>query len=154
MNSNKGFSIIEVLVATALLSIVGMGVATSMSNYFSDFSRTRTTSARNRYLNSIVSMLEVRIAQMDVSFDQTATINKDYSTFPYYWNADYELVTNDECTKTLFKGALTCPLQGRMNYLIKPIPGVPNMFETYIYFYHPELNAGLVREFTYFLSVK
>lgn len=154
IKSNSGFSLIEVLVATVLLALIAMGVATSMNNYFRDFSRTKTTTARDRYLNSIVSMLEVRIAQMEVSFDQTATISKDYTTFPYYWSADFEVVTLEECKQKFNANSATCPLQGRMNYLIRPIPGVPNMFETFIYFYHPELNAGQVREFTYFLSVK
>jgi prepilin-type N-terminal cleavage/methylation domain-containing protein len=154
ITSQRGYSLLEVLVATLLLGIVAVGIASSLNLYYNDFAHLVTTSARDRYLKSVVSTIETRISQMEISFDPNATLNKDPETFSYFWAPDYEIVSAKDCTEKLFKGQPKCPLKGRMNYMIKPISGTPNMFETTIYFYHPRLNGGQAREYVYFLSVK
>jgi type II secretory pathway pseudopilin PulG len=158
INSKKiksgGYSLIELMIATGILAVVGLGVAQALSFYFQDYSRAKITMARDRFLNTLVSTIEVRLAQMDVSFNSTSSLSKDVSTFPYYWSAEtVEWMTKDECLKVVATGQ-TCHLKGRLNYLIKPVPGVPSMYETTIYFYHPELNGGQVRVYNYFLAAK
>lgn len=154
MRSNKGMSLVEVIVATGLLGIIAMGIASALSYYSKDFARHRSTVARDRNMNSLVSMLKIRISEMDITFAPNAILSKDVATFPYYWSADYDLMTKEECLTQVFKGATSCPLIGRMNYLIKPVPGVPSLYQASSYFYHPDINNGLVYEYTYFLSVK
>ncbi len=156
IRSERGFTIVEVIIASALLSLVALAMAAVLSSFYSHFARTKNTAARDRYMSGVLSMLEVRLAQMDISFDPNATTSTDFKTFPYYWSSDYDPVNKNDCVKLLFKSLnlAECPLLGRMNYLIKPISGVPNMYETTIYFYHPELNSGNVREYKYLLSVK
>lgn len=152
-HSIQGFSLIETVLASTVLLITILGVASSMNYFYRDFSKIKLNTALNRSLNNIISIMEIRLSNMEITFNNSVNIDMDPSTFPYYWDSDYEVMDKEECLE-IFKQAQSCPLAGRIYYLIQPMSHLSNIFETKVYFYHPELNNGVIREFDYVLSVK
>lgn len=60
-NSKTGYSLVEVLVAVGLISIVGLGIATMMQNQF----KATSTISKNLDFNSLISEIQMYLSKED-----------------------------------------------------------------------------------------
>lgn len=150
--NQKGFSLIESMVAMAVLSIVVTAAYYGIENITKSSTQVTTLNTLNNRVSEIVENLRSTINQQIIYFPQEVPcINansafscgtSDYDTTGAYDNAlDSLLDTNDDLpmgwslqTEAPVNQCTNCP--GRYGYVISQLPGQGNLYKVKIKFTH------------------
>ncbi len=151
--NERGFTLVEAIVAGGLLCIGALLITGAMASFYSNFGHTQSKSAQEKQLTNLISKIQIEAAKLNLNFDTSKTMDKDVTTFPFYWSNDVDFLSETECLK-VYTQIKKCPLIGRLNYMVSPISDQPGLFDVLIYISHPQLSAGAVFEYKYVLAVK
>ena len=116
----EGSSLIEVLFAVALLSMISYGVLSGFDGFTNQIIRSKTTQSRDKQLSALVETLRANIGLFQISHDLSeanAKAKLDVSNLPIAWNAN---------TIDTVAACPTCP--GRLGYVIYPKDGFPGLY--------------------------
>jgi type II secretory pathway pseudopilin PulG len=143
--SNKGLTIVELLVATAiigfaLVSFIGGFIALKNISH-----RTSVTSTFDKQINEICGNIKAGIETYQVNFnykDSTSSDQLPVDKLPMAWDVDVVSTKKD------------CPwCQGTYGYTIQPLEAMRGLYAVQVRFTHKSWGEN-TRDFSFVVSVK
>lgn len=105
--NQKGFTLVEVLVALAMIVTVGSLFSLGFLNYKKIHMKARTSSTVMKQINNLVESIRPNLQAYQINFDANQTLSAD--SLPMAWNREY-IGKVEDCPD--------CP--GRLGYTIQP----------------------------------
>ncbi len=131
--TQKGTSLIEVIFATAALTIISYGVLTSLDHFSNQVVYSKSVQARDKQLAALVETLRANSGLYQISYDANATtiagLLDPLNTSSVLHPSNLPLAWNMNKIDTVI-GCPSCP--GRLGYVIYPMQGFPGLFKMVI----------------------
>lgn len=150
MSNNKkqsaGFTLIEMLVAAAILGIVISAATTLFGSLSNSLDKTRVLAQRDRQINSLISTVAANVSLFQADFSGSITGTLDVANLPGAWSDTDVIFDKNTC-------GTSCP-EGRFGLVIQPIGGankLPGLFKVTLRLTHPKLFSGF-RNYNFVMS--
>lgn len=138
IRNNRGFSLIESLVAMAIFSIVVVGAYYGVENISKMSEQVSSVNTLNNRVSEIIENLRMTINQQIIYFPDAGDTQESYDTaiealldsnddLPMAWSLESEGPVA-QCTNC----------KGRYGYVISQVPGQGNLYQVKIKFTHTE----------------
>jgi hypothetical protein len=152
MNNESGLTLVEVLVTTFVSLIFMTIIMKSFDNITQLYTKGKIKASADRQIENIKNRIRINgDTSAGTSFDNYQVLGEDYTVYPYFWSEKINLMTEKECEDHF--QSTSCPLQGRLNYLMVPTGVGHNLFVAKIAIYHPLLNSGQIKKSTFYLTL-
>ncbi|MGB0452461.1 MAG: type IV pilus modification PilV family protein [Bacteriovoracaceae bacterium] len=128
--NSEGFSLVEVIIASVILSIIGVFAAKGIGVALKDINQAQTQDARVNLASSIIGVLVSNADRYQV--DLTNVDAQEYlanpNNFAMAWDKEGQNTTVDKCPEC----------KGRYDFIFKPVEGHGGIYYLYVTFYHPD----------------
>lgn len=130
MRNSKGFSLIETLIATAVLSVVGVLAAQGLGIAFKQMDQAEVQDSKVNLSANILNTLVTNASSFQIDYSNIDEVEflKDHNEFRRAWDTDGRDSTIEKCP--------SC--RGRYDFIFKPVPNNKAMAELWVGIYHPE----------------
>ena len=142
LNSQSGTSLIEMMIAVAIMSIIFTSMMFMVSFAMDERKRVVSKTIQEKILQSVSADLRSDSSIYQKNFVSAVTDNNTVladANLPFRWNDLTEMM----CDATVVTVPPCCPgCPGRMGYTIRPINGWPGMYMATVRLSNPSLNGG------------
>lgn len=130
IQDKTGFSIVETLLASAVLSVVGVMAARGLGVAMKQMDQTEVRDSKINLSANILNTLVTNASSFQVDYSSTSPVEYlgNYDEFKRAWDTDGRDSTVEKCP--------TC--RGRYDFIFKPVPNNKAMAELWVGIYHPE----------------
>ncbi len=147
MMNNRGFTILETLIALGLLSIVFVGVQSAMNHYLDQTQQAKSSSSNDQIVDSVLKKVVADVNQFQIDFGivNTTPLNgkcTNAEPLPVAWDID---------VYTTAKSCPNCP--GKLGYWVQPLDGYRGLYKVTVRLTHTKLfGDGNCQDYTFIVG--
>lgn len=143
---NKGFSIIEGVIALSLVSVVVVVFLEGIQQFRTVAFRANVLSSNEKQINDIAENIRSNFQNYQVNFDYTsAKLNQllALNNLPMAWDLGVNLPVN-QCS--------TC--RGKYGFVIQPLDTFRGLYTVTLRFTYQDWGAGVYKDYVFLVSAK